>query len=53
MAHVCGVRGTGCPVGVGMVDDPLVDRMTIPQFIFCSVLGALMWWLLVVLVFSL
>jgi hypothetical protein len=53
VAHVCGVCDHGCPVGVGMVGDPMVDRMTLPQFIFCSLLGALMWWLLAVLVFSL
>ena len=38
MAHVCGVCGAGSPVGVGMVDDPMVDRMKkIPKSITVTI----------------
>jgi hypothetical protein len=53
VAHVCGVCGAGYPLGSSDVDDPLVDRMSIPQFLLCSLLGAFLWYLLAILVFAL
>jgi hypothetical protein len=35
------------------VDDPMVDRMTLPQFLTCCIIGAFLWYLLAILVFAL